>query len=156
MLFMAMRPTAPERISLIPQRPVARARLNYELPATSCHGNDEPNHACSFPCFLCRHGRRTRTFNLAWWSHLGPINLAHGFAVKSASHQTPSRIDPCRACSSLEFSSRRVDKTVSACVGGKTPTLEPLAFNLLHLQPRLHLPITRRTFALSLPPPSHL
>ena len=50
-----------------------------------------------FPCFLYRHGRRTRIFNSAWWSHLGPINPAHGFALKSASHQIPSRIDPCRA-----------------------------------------------------------
>ena len=38
-------------------------------------------HVCLFPYFLCRHGRRTRTFNSAWWSHLGPINLAHGFVV---------------------------------------------------------------------------
>jgi len=55
-------------------------------------------------------------------------------------------------CSNLELSSRRVVKTVSACVDSKAPTPELLAFVPLHHQLRLHLPITRRTLAKLLSP----
>jgi hypothetical protein len=48
-----------------------------------------------FSCFLCRHGRQTRTFNLAGWSHLGSIRHAHRFAVESLSRPSPPRSESC-------------------------------------------------------------
>ena len=58
-------------------------------------------------------------------------------------------------CSNLELSSHRVVKSVSARVDGKAPTPELLMFVPLHRPLRLHLTITRRTLAKSLPPSSH-
>ena len=83
-----------------------------------------------FPCFLYRHGRRTRAINLAWWSHLGPINRPHLAVILTV------------PCSNLELPSCRVDKAVSVCVSSKAPSLELLALDLLHRPLCLHLLIT--------------
>jgi hypothetical protein len=52
-----------------------------------------------FSCFLYRHGRRTRTFNLAGWSHLSSIHHAHRFAVESLSRLSP----PCSESRTTEL-----------------------------------------------------
>jgi hypothetical protein len=70
----------PVRVSPRPRRPHSALRGDPRV---------------DLPYLLYHHGRRTRTVFPAWWSRLGPLRLAHRFAVKPASQPTPPHLEPC-------------------------------------------------------------
>ena len=133
LVFMAMWPTVPARISLIPQWPVACARLNYELTAMSCHGNDEPSHV-SFPPLVSSVAMVVGPTPSIRCDGVTSVQLTLPMSSLCSQPATRHHLALILAvpCSNLELSSRQVDKNVLVCIGGKAPTPELLAFDLLH------------------------
>ena len=116
-----MQPTVPERVWLIPQRPIAHARLNSELTATSFHGNVEPSHAGPSP--ISSIAMVARPAPSIWLGGVTSVQLTLPVAplcsqLATRPHLAVILVVPC---SNLELPFRRVDKTISACVGGRPP-----------------------------------
>ena len=108
LLVMTMWPTIPEYVWMLPQQPIACARLNFELTATSFHGNVEPSHAGPSPVSSI-----VMVVGPAPSIRLGGVTSVQLTLCMTSRCSQPATRPHCVVilavpCSNLELSSRRV------------------------------------------------